>query len=458
MKEVFSSRKINKFQTENTTKRFTIKVSSLVLTIYIFIVLFLDNLVPNSTIMIHVMGISSLVLLIWLMNNFKENTSLFITIFFIWYSVYSIYVVVYLTPEILPGFFSQFKEPVIYYKGLECIFLFVTSLIILVSNNKNLCNRNKNINCIVYKHYKDNYLISCVCILAIVYILITGIKFNLSNGRAEASTLFEYKIIFFIVGMIYTKNSKTWKYIWLILIIIASMMSFIGGNRADAIPMFIAYVFFYHNNMNYKKICVGLVAAIFFMIAIGTFRESIIYGKFDFDTLSEKIMSEKLTFDTAYWAYIPTLASIDVKDKIPTSEKIELLKKQVSYIIFGGEYEKYKIEFYVRKYYEHVNGFVSPAYFYFWFGYIGVLMFSFLVFFYINKIYIVKSNSKKKTKIILHEAMVAYFVSSVPRWFLYDPYSLIRGEMILSIVTLMAIAVDKICSSGLQSKGENNYE
>ena len=409
-----------------------------------FVVLILISSIVKNNVTYCILGGISVVLLSSVAYNFRKITSLFICFFFIAYSTYSILMGVYLFPNIRPYFFQQFTDDSVYRIGIQCIYIFALSLWFLT----NL--RDTEVECSVNCLYNDddinkkNSIVALLCAFITILIICMNFSFGNSGERATNTSLYEYKIIFCIVGMLYSGNSKLLKYMWEILILFSCLLSFAGGNRADAIPLIIALIYFYYNNTDFRKTIIIIVMGIFSMVAIGAFRETIIQGGFDLQIIIRKIVEEKFTFDTAYWAYIPALASISVAKIIPMSEKIKLIGGQILYILGGGRFNEYRLEFYVKKYFNHVNGFVSPVYFYMWFGLFGAVLFAILVYYCIEKTTFKKKKQLEKWKRNIIQCLSVYYISSVPRWYLYDPFGLIRGGMIMTITCFLFICFDEM--------------
>lgn len=396
----------------------------------------------------NVLGALSIAACCWVAYRFRKNTSLFICFFFVAYAVYSIVFGAYYFPEMRPDWmYSQFHDHSVYTVGIQCIFLYSISMVYFVENgylnNKIYFDNSERVS--YNDELKPNWLIVFGCIIVIVYISLTEFVYHGSSSRASITPLYEYRAVFFIAGMIHSRRSKFGKYLWAIVVLFGALPSLIGGNRAEAIPLIIAYIFFYFDDIDSKKIFPLIIAAVLLMIASGMFRQTLFSGEFSFGDLWSKISNEKFAFDTAYWAYPPSLASIAVSSTDGFKEKIELFFYQILYIFAGGKYVDKQLTSYTRQAYANLGGYVSPVYLYYWIGLLSPILFGILVYEYIKLYDHVKF---KKMRSMLHHdlyaAVSAYFVATVPRWFLYGPFSLIRGEAIMAIGILLASTVSLV--------------
>ena len=89
---------------------------------------------------------------------------------------------------------------------------------------------------------------------------------------------------------------------------------------------------------------------------------------------------------------------------------------------------------------------MAPTYFYYWFGMLSPIIFGALVYAYI-KLYLKNKNTESIIVRNLCIGTSAYFVATVPRWFLYGPFLIIRGEAIMVI----GIILTSIISSSMKN-------
>ena len=376
----------------------------------------------------------------------------------VFYSIYSIFMAVYLFPEIRPEIlYYQFENKPVYTIGMQCIFLFSLTVFFLVLNGRAT-------GAVSFEHkltggrkrqVKYNPIIVITCIILTIWITASNVTFGGAKARMMGTALYEYKSVFFIIGMMYSGNSKGMRILWFILTIVFGGVSVFGGNRVEALPLIIVYIFFYHDSIKPKYALIGMLAGVFLMISVGAFRQMIFRGGFSLQSVVDKITVEKLTFDTAYHAYVPSVASIAVAGKVSPAEKLRVLLGNIEYVFLGSKASgsDYTLPDYVRNYYAHAGGYVSPTYFYFWIGLFGAVLFGLLVYFYIRTLSRFENDKCKKKNTNLAIAVSAYFVSTVGRWFLYGPFPLIRSELLMALVTLAAGAFDRVYQRG-STKGQ----
>lgn len=388
--------------------------------------------------------VGSLVLVFWIIILFKvrKNTGYFIMSFFIFYINVSVVVGCYFIPSIRPfGLYQQITDDSVYMKGLMCVFWFsLIFLLLMISNvNSEKIELTKELNIV----FRGNSIIAIVCYLIVILLFLLFFRSGAEGERATTiSPILEYRIIFIIIGMLYTKDTKRNRLIWLSLILCTAAIVFNGGNRADTIPQLIAYFYVYHRKISYKWVLGLLFGAIVFMTAIGIVRGGGISALNGVGTLN--IMTNSMfVADTATFAYFPSLEAINISNMIPVATKAVYFWGQVVYVFIGGSFGKYHLNELTSEYALHYNGFVAPLYFYFWFGFLGVVIFSVLVFKITTYVFTSKAdNSYWKNGIFI------YVVTTVTRWYLYNPLLIFRGSIYMFLCMAIALVFDNYIRKG----------
>lgn len=380
-------------------------------------------------------AVISVVLSVYLCFVYRYNIGLFLVFLFITYCNYSIAVAVYLDPSIRPqSLYNQFGNNVRTYGiAIACVFIFV--LLMLVFSKKIAMTPE----CIDSRKTfdKDNYDYNPIIAVGglVLYVIVFFTSFSVNMGeRGHISPFGEYRAIILLIGSYYSGRKPLYKIAWTIVTIVTVIPSFLAGNRVDSFASIIGLIIcWYYISLNYKKILLILPIIIVLMNLIGMSRGSVINQDINKE-LNASFFQRKLTLDTAYFAYVPSLAAIELADKIKLSDKLLLLFQHIKYIFtIGSSSFDPGLSLYTRDYYAHAYGFISPSYFYFWFNYIGSLIFGILVqlYNYIYKKYLtVKASTYfQKLGIILSW----YFIASVGRWYCYGPMPLLRGEFVCAV-------------------------
>lgn len=369
---------------------------------------------------------------IYIIYIYRNNFGILLAMLFILYSNYSIVMGVYIDPNIrLDDLYDQITEQSVYGAAITTILVFeITMLIFSIWNNKYAVNHEIIDNSKSRDELSNTDRLITVCCMAVYSIIfITQFKPGENGARATGSPLLEYRCIFMIIGLIYSRGDKKIRNIWFVILTVTSLMIFIGGNRAEALSPVIAFAVYYIKKINPIKLLILMSAAVIAMICIGEFRANFDLSIESIFKVIDKIQRDKLTFDTATCAYFPALGSVYISNGINADDKARILLYNFIYIFAGGEYGNIRIQFIVKQFFHHLNGFVSPLYFYIWVNIFSGSAFAAIVNGYMRI-------GLKRAKLYMSDykyGIFIYFCAMTPRWYLYDPFPLIRGMFVYSV-------------------------
>lgn len=405
----------------------------------------------------NVIAIASVLISFYLCFVYRYNIGLLIVMLMIFYTNYSVAVGVYLDPSIRPAhLFNQFSNVDNYGTTIMCVYIFELFLLILSSKvikSPQMLDKEplkEQIQC------ENNSLIAYGAVIIYCVMFFMGFEFSSGkSGRALVTSISEYKIIIQIIGMYYTGNKKQFKYIWTVIVGLTSIFTFIGGNRIDALSNIIALIIFeYSNFLNYKKILLALPIGVVFFAGIGYMRTGFSFSSAAIKETISVLTEDKLTYEGAVFAWLPTLTVAEITGKISSSEKLAILIEHIKdmFYIFSVDEEKSNLIIFSQNFKLHYGGFISPAYFYFWFGYIGAVIFSVLINWYIS-IYTkyLKMKPTGFAQKLLHILSI-FFVSCVGRWYCYGPEYLFKSIVVCGVIYSVVYAFDNIINRNSQRK------
>jgi hypothetical protein len=289
-----------------------------------------------------------------------------------------------------------------------------------------------------------------------LYLLIVVLTFDFGDGgtRGSMSALTEYRLIILIIGCYYSARKHKMRFLWTMIVGVTSMLILLSGNRVDSIGNMIALIIlWYPKFVTFKKILLALPVVVIVMTAIGVTRG----GNISSDTISSVITSlgdTKLVWDTAIFAYVPSVSIVEITDQVDLAEKLRLIGEYVKYTFIGTtDMHSQNLINYVNKWFAHYGGCITSSYFYMWFGYVGSLLFTALVFVY-SRLYLkVPTMEQKNYRSDLKYVLSIYFISSVCRWYCYGPNSLIRNMLIAVLLFTVVYAINGLLKGKSRRKG-----
>lgn len=399
--------------------------------------------------------ISAIMLLIVSVNfliKVKENIIFFILAFFILYSNYSIAMGVYFNTQYTEplNMYNQILDPINRGIALDTILLFMTLLYVFFPNIKNSKIKNN-----IFEGDENIYIVFIIFIISIYIIIFEFQEPIVAGERGSASTIYEYGSIFFIIGLYYCGKNRKLRNVLMILIIIYVMQDVIYGGRINAIKtMIVIFSFLYSNRVTYKQIILPMVLCVFVSVGLGMFRQNLELSMEALEAVYISLKENALVFDTAVWAFFPTLTFIEMKSILPLNERLQLFGNFLKSIILGSKSVPNSVlPYYTRQFYEHYNGGYIPGYFYFWFGWAGVIVIAIILILLFNKLNNIYSDNLNSKNINGYPKLLFIFiVSTVPRWYMYDPSNIFRGTLLFSIVYVAFLIVDTFTKSNTKQK------
>lgn len=373
--------------------------------------------------------ISIYLLIVNILNIYlvRKNKPLLIVLLFITYANYSICLPNYLS-YFSGDFFVSWTPSNISSTGLNILAVFSTFLFLLTPKIKGNDNFFFDGTC--------NMWISRIILISLLIILLISIPKMLVSGRGQISTIFEYSIILFIIGLYYSDKNKTIKMFYLLVGILYILIDLMSGNRATSIQLCIAfYLIFWINRFSVKQLIILLFIGLLVFSSVGVVRNNI--TTISIGKMINQILNNKLVFDTAYSAYFTSLTFI--KTALTTSFHTKLLMfiSFMIYIFSGINLFNANLPTYTRNFFVHYFGGLYPIYGYFYFGIIGVFIFLFYLILIIRKINNINVTSNGFTK-----CLVILVVSTVPRWYLYSPFQITRNIFLMWVFWYLIKIID----------------
>lgn len=269
-----------------------------------------------------------------------------------------------------------------------------------------------------------------LCILIILLIIfVTGIKRpSMEGGRADPSPIYEYSIILFILLFYFVKSICIRK-ILVIIGFLFALQNFINGGRISGIQFLICiYICQYSHRLKFKHILIFALPLFLILSLIGMVRTSILSGDFEMSNLLTSILKGGFALDTAYAAYYTSSIFVFMSDKVP--DHLSFFIGLVAAIFIGyGKFPHLILQNEADKHLLNYKGGVYPFYFWFYFGWIGILLGSWII-----GLYVKCMNNLAKPNRGLIQCIGVYAICFIFRWYLYTPYSLLRGTLFLSIL------------------------
>ncbi len=381
-------------------------------------------LFPSSEITSKLEAVSSILLSLILVFKSRNSIPLMVAMLFLSYCIYSIGVGEYLVGGPLGIPLTEVKNFHIYDLTLRIVLLFMTTLAAFFPKVTEI-NPPKP---------KDNVVIFYILIIILVYIGIYGIDRTFSNQyTVNISPMYEYSILLFLFGYFSSGDKFFRKMILVLIMAIYIFQDYYYGGRITSLQIIIlAISTIFYEALNKKTALLLTIGGVFVNSLIGAYRTSFSLYGFSIWHVLLSLKDRLLVFDTPVYAYYASATHVASTEliNIPFRERIISFFNFVVSIFGGGNNNSGNVTKYVSEnYFINVGGGLFPTHFYFWFGWFGVIMAALVVCFIFRKICTKNSDLYSLTAVIV--------ISTIPRWFLYNPLTLFR--MIFFVCVLYII-------------------
>lgn len=323
--------------------------------------------------------------------------------------------------------------------GINILLLFMVVVTLFLPKK---INKNKNEKNYFINNENKNNLLTLGIAVVLVLILIYGFtRPDLAGVRGTPSPLYEYSLIFFIIGFYFSGNKKLNISILSLILILFVLQEFLYGGRVTGLQLVICwFIMLYSYKTNIRQILPILIVVFIFLSLIGAYRAELNLSVRAIQDVLVSLVKGKLSLDTAYSAYYTSLTFIKVEGFSSVATRLDLFGKFILAMFLGGnKVADSSLAEYTKQYYEHYYGGVLPLYFHFYLGWFGVILSAIIVSLYCRLINKIDSESKGLIKCV-----GLFLVCHVFRWYLYSPSGLFRGVGLTVIAYCIAIVIDNI--------------
>lgn len=309
--------------------------------------------------------------------------------------------------------------------GLMCLLLFQIVIALLLPKIK----KDQPLTCDLFSSSDSvSYIVTAICA-----VMVLGYLFL--NSIIDARTIYEYAIIMFCIGFYITKHNILCRSLLISFMVISTLVNmYQGGRIISLMPMIAYFVIYIIHKIKSRTLLVSFISVVVLFTFFGLYGDLIEANSSSHSVtitdLKNTMVERKFTLDTAVSSHWTSLTEIAVARDLPVRERakngVDFLTK---YTLLGKKANYTQIYDISLKYFTHYYGGFIQGYFYYWFGYLGVLMVALYISFFIRMINGINKKSYHYTKIL-----AIYVLATIPRWYLYYPTILFRGILLLTIV------------------------
>jgi len=321
------------------------------------------------------------------------------------------------------------------------------SLVIMLAVRKEPPKITKNDLVITKEKFNPIIVYGIIALLALIFVF--GYRRPTVPGeRGEISTAYEYSVILFIMGFVY--SGRKW---YTVLPLTVTALAYCaqdllyGGRRTTLAILILLFLVLLSDKLRFvKMIPIALVGFIMFSV-VGIFRGGVDFNLEQIAATLGDLFGKKFAIDTMYSSYYTGTAFIAAATEglFGFADRIEMFFRFLASLVLGGSaLPNSNLPMVVRKYIDHWFGGMLPMYGFFYLGTLGTVLTGYVTAFFAG------ASSKKCFSTPLGRVMILWICTNVFAWFLYSPFPLIRGSALMILAYYFCILGDFIINKLLK--------
>lgn len=387
------------------------------------IIIIVTTLLPYTKSYNSALAFIALIFSVMLLYKGRNNIPLTLMFIFIFYSNYSVIVGEYLIAGNLSVPFTEVKNDLIYGIAIKAMLIFV-AILALFYNGKFFEKKSLEIKPV------NNSLIFYSLLIMLVFSLYFGVdRGSYLNYSVRVSPIFEYSKLLFLFAFYYSGNLKFRKALMTFLMLAFIIQDIYTGGRITTLQLLILFtITVYLDKVTFRKIILYSGIGIVLNNLVAVYRNNFsIEGISVLETI-QKIFENYFVFDTATFSYYATGTHIATTFDVGIETRISSFFEFFKSIFIGSNSITSDVTTFVsQNFHYNMGGGYIFSWFYFWFGFVGVIFIAMFIVKAINNLMWTRSNLGKLIYIAI--------IFNTPRWYLYSPNQLFRGS--LFFVTLI---------------------
>ncbi|MBO4848117.1 MAG: hypothetical protein J5586_03090 [Clostridia bacterium] len=286
------------------------------------------------------------------------------------------------------------------------------------------------------RYKRDNSVLAILFLALTLFVCITQFNGGAGSGGyvSNNNPLYEYAILFFALGILFTGDSRTFKTLYFISGGVYILKSMIGGDRSSAFMAVLVFVVYYfYSRIKTSRMLVYSLAGVVVANIIAEVRNAAMSVNGLFKTLLQRSLLFFFS-DTVSASFYSGVTIIEFTNCYEGSRS-ELFLKWVGSLFVGVSRET-NIVALASKYNVNGGGGLYPAYFGFFGGFLGVIAGAVILGFIIRFVFAGGGGWRRVTQVIM--------IAMVFRWYLYSSVTLFRT--ILLNFNILYLACILFCS------------
>jgi len=251
---------------------------------------------------------------------------------------------------------------------------------------------------------------------------------------SNAKPIYEYTALGLMMIWYYSKNNTISTILIGLVGIAYILQGFIYGDRSSVVILAVLYITAVGIKYSMRGMTLIAISAVALSSAVAVYRS---FSDSGISQMLRSFLNRGLLLvfsDTASASFYSGIAIVAIREKIP--ERFEYLWKFIASIFLGSGFpglEEANITLLAKTIYPLGGGGLYPSYFYFFGGYVGVIIGAIMLALILRIVF------TGQTPYFLF--LQCYMTAMSLRWFLYTPYTLFRSSIFVFSVLFYACLI-----------------
>ena len=391
---------------------------------------FIANSVSSNETSAAISAVAAILLSAYLVIIARKNRGLLVVFCYLFLSVYSSCVVNYFGMSSF-SVFQQWAHTSVSFISINIILLFLVCILILMPlkiESYPTC-------VLIQEKASRSGILSTICIVAFLLCGLLGVgSASAVSDRFAITPIYEYSIVFLIVGLYFTGESK-WSIVGFAVVSgIRIVLDFGIGSRVTSIEILaIWYIMIFASRIKLRSLIPLAIIAFIAMLTVGELRGS----EFELSAITSGIndyLNTGFAWDGAYAAFHTSESMVAYRDMMSYGVDFLDFGGYLASLIVGDSTGYVDLQTEMQPIIWNMGGGYFPFYFYYYLGYPGVFVSSILISLLIRFLAVFPV---KRTSSDLAVFVYIWICSTCFRWLSYSASPLARGLLIVALVFII---------------------
>ena len=377
--------------------------------------------------------------------HFSKNRLLLLVSIVMLYATYSVMFVNYTSP-LTASFFTTYRNTDAAGIALSSLLLFLSCLLLFAPKEVKRFGKGSEL----LKNAMGNTILVVVLCVVLVLILIFGFgrPSAIGGDRGSPSAIYEYSMVFFLLGFYFAGERKSLRIVLCILVGLFALQNIIYGGRVTALQLLLILFFAcFSKKVSSTQFAVLVAFGLLFFNFLGSIRTGLVSASVD-DIVEawNESLARGFAWDTAYSSWHTSITFLLYGDIVSSNEHLVLFWHWIQSVFLGGSVPMSNLAQLTLSYFYHYFGGVLPIFFQFYLGPLGVVLIAAYVSVVFRLVNSVCADLRDGASGVLAPTLriCALYVSvSCFRWILYSPSQITRGLLLCFLCSIALTWFDR---------------